>query len=210
MARTVVGDPGTWEAARELGKQLTIPVGPYEPRIPTADEMNAVFLYLLDRATRHYEKQYYCDNAEVAFAHLFGMNVPRQGFPRSDGFSRHGFDWNGYNVAGFDANGYNREGFNKYGLDKEGYNKDGYNDYGYDREGFNIRGTDQNGRTREEYITDLVTGWSDDFAAAIAAHVAQLKANEPVVKPTVAKKATKRAPIKIESKAKVKAKLAAA
>lgn len=211
MARNVVGDPGTWEAARELGKQLNFPVGPYEPRVPTAEEMNAVLPYLLNRATRHYEDKYYCVNAEVALADLLGVNVPRQGFPRSDGYSRHGLDWNGFTKDGRDLDGYDREGYNRNGYDRRGYNRDGYNNYGYDHEGFNARGIDLNGSTREQVAAALVAGWSDDFAAAIAAHVAQLKAKEPVVVEEVApKKAAKRAPAKAAPKKKAAPAFAAA
>lgn len=194
MARNDAGDPGTWETARELGKQLAFPVGPYKPRVPTADEMNAVLPYLMDRATRHYESAYYCTNAEVAFAHLLGVNVPRQGFPRSDGYSRHNLDWEGYDKNGYDADGRNREGYNRYGFNREGYNKEGYDQYGFDREGFNKKGLDQNGLTRDEGVAKQVAGWSEEYAAAIAAYVAQLQAQQPPAEAVVEE--PKKAPAK--------------
>lgn len=195
MARDAetMGDPSTWDVARELGKQLIIPVGPYEPRVPTADEMNAVLPYLLDRATTFYEPRYFCENAELALANLLGMNVPRQGFPKKDGFSRHGYDWEGFNRDGLDLDGYNRQGLDRRGFNKDGFDKDGYNYYGYDKDGFNKKGRDQDGHTREERIAAQVNGWSDEFAAAIAAQVAQLQAETPTGSAPV-KKATKRAP----------------
>lgn len=191
MARDVVGDPGTWETARALGKQLNFPVGPYEARVPTAEEMNAVLPYILDRATRHYEREYYCENAEVALAHLLGVNVPRQGFPRSDGFSRHNLDWNGFSRDGFDREGFNREGFNRNGYDRSGFDKDGYNRDGYDRDGFNRKGVDWYGKTREKLVAELVEGWSDEMAAAVAAHMIQQGVE--LVAPEPPKKAVKKA-----------------
>jgi hypothetical protein len=189
------GDPGTWEAARELGKQLNFPVGPYEARVPTADEMNAVLPYLMDRAARHYEDKYYCENAEIALAHLLGINVPRQGFPRSDGFSRHNVDWAGFSREGYDRDGYDREGYDRYGFDRERYNKEGYNRDGFDRDGFNKKGRDWYGNTREEKVAAEVGGWSDEFAAAIVAHLAQagVELMPPPVIPVVAKKVVNRA-----------------
>jgi hypothetical protein len=193
MARDVVGDPGTWEVARALGKQLIIPVGPYEPRVPTAEEMNAVLPYLINRATRHYEREYYCENAEVALAHLLGMNVPRQGFPRSDGYSRHNLDWEGYDKDGLDSAGRDREGFNRYGFNREGYNREGYDQYGYDKDGYDKDGRDRDGQTRDEALATLVGTWSPEFAAIIAE---QINARMPAEKKTPAKRAPRKAAAK--------------
>jgi hypothetical protein len=174
--------------------------------------MNAVLPYILDRATRHYEREYYCQNAEVALAHLLGVNVPRQGFPRSDGFSRHNLDWDGYGKDGLDARGFNREGFNRDGLNKDGYNKDGFDRHGYNKDGFDKNGRDHQGHTAEEKVAALVSDWSDDFAAAIAEHVAKLTQVEeakpakkaPAKKAATAKKGvpTKKAPAKKVAAAK--------
>lgn len=193
------GGPGTWETARELGKQLKFPVGPYEPRVPTADEMNAILPYLMDRISRFITDKYFCENAELTFAHALGINVPAYGFPDSSGYnhnSRHtrgyGRDWEGYDEAGYNQQGFNREGLDRYGCDKEGYDKDGYDRSGYDRLGFNRDGRDYNGRTREEGIKQLVDGWSDEFAEAVFAEVAKLNLPEPEP-PKPAKKAAKKA-----------------
>lgn len=202
------GNPGTWEAARELGKQLTFPVGPYEARVPTADEMNAVLPYIMDRMSRFVTDKYYCENAEVTLAHILGINVPRFGFPDSSGYNNnarnhngYGRDWEGFDRNGLDVNGRNREGRDRNGYDKDGLDKDGYNYYGRDKEGFDRKGRNQAGHTRDEAIQALVIGWSDDFAVAIAIAVAQLKAADETVTVveavvTPAKKAAKAAPAK--------------
>jgi hypothetical protein len=179
MAEAVVGDPGTWEAARELGKQLIIPVGPYEARVPTPEELNTVFLYLMNRSMRFCAVRGNCGEAELNFAHVFGINVPRQGFPTSEGWSRSGHDWNG-----FDRNGWHYDGFNR-----EGYSRDGY-----DRTGFNKAGRDYCGQTREQKVAAEIAKWSDAYAALVAAHVAQLYTPEPAVE--APKKATKKAATK--------------
>jgi hypothetical protein len=218
----VTGDPGTWETARELGKQLTFPVGPYEARVPTADEMNAVLPYFMDRMSRFVTDKYFCDNAELTFAHILGINVPRFGFPDSSGFNnngRHsngyGRDWEGFDKNGLDHLGYNKEGRDQRGYDKEGFGEDGYNLYGRDREGFDKKGRDPDGRTRAEQVDTLIGTWSDDFAAAIAAHVAERLTTEPPA-PTPAEKATKKAatakkatPKKVAARKAVPAKRAA-
>lgn len=206
MARDaeVAGNPGTWETARELGKQLKFPVGPYEARVPTADEMNAVLPYFMDRMSRFVTDKYFCENAELTFAHILGINVPAFGFPDSSGYNhntRHtrgyGRDWEGYDQHGYDQQGYNREGFDRNGCDKSGYNKDGYDRTGYDRDGFDKLGRDYNGRTREEHIQAIVNDWSDEFAAAIQAEVAKLlpPVEPEPVKPV--KKAAKKAAPKV-------------
>lgn len=194
MARMadVEGNPGTWEVARELGKQLNIPVGPYEARVPTAAEMNAVLPYIMDRVARFAADKYFCENAEITLAHVLGINTPREGFPDSTGFCyRTGRDYEGYDRNGRDRNGYDRDGYDGNGRDREGYNRDGYDREGYDREGYDQRGRDYDGRTREEAVAALVGGWSDDFAAVIAAHVAKLQqpvAEQPAAKQPAARK----------------------
>lgn len=190
----------TWDAARELGKSLQFPVGPYEARVPTPAEMNAVLPYIVDRAARFFADKYYCENAEVTLSHVLGINVPRQGFPTSDGYSRHGLDWGGYSKDGYDRDGYDRNGFSRYNLDREGYDRNGYDRNGYDRAGFNARGRDYNNRTREEGVKLLVEGWSDNFAAVMAAHLAAL--NAPVEEAAAPAKATKRAVKKAAAPAK--------
>jgi hypothetical protein len=209
-----MGDPRTWETARALGKQLNFPVGPYDPRVPTPDEMNAVLPYLLNRATTFYEPKYFCANAELALANLLGVTVPRQGFPKQDGFSRHGYDWEGFNRRGLDMNGYNREGYDSNGFNKEGYNKAGLDYYGFDKEGYNAKGVDRSGHTREEAVQVLVGKWSPEFAAAIAAHVAELQVQQPagddvIDTPEVPKKVAKKAAVKKAAPAKAAVKKAA-
>lgn len=189
MAEAVVGDPGTWEVARELGKQLNIPVGPYEARVPTPEELNAVFLYILNRSMRFCASRGNCGEAELNFAHVFGINVPRQGFPTSEGWSRSGYDWTGY-----DRNGWHFEGY-----DREGYNRDGY-----DRTGFNKAGRNFYGQTREQQVTADVAKWSDAYAALVAAHVARVYTPEPAVetpKKTAKKAAAKKDAAKTPKKA---------
>lgn len=199
----VEGDPGTWRTARELGKELSFPVGPYEARVPTAEEMNVVLPYIMDRMARFARDKYFCENAEITFAHILGINVPRFGFPDSSGFNpKTGRDWEGRDRDGLDTNGLNREGFNRYGYDRDGFNKDGYNQDGFDKEGFNKEGLDWYGNSREQKIINQVTGWSDDFAAVIAAHVLQLKAAEPVVEPVVTETPKKAAARKTAATAK--------
>lgn len=166
-----MGDPGTWETARELAKHLVIPVGPYTPRVPTPEEFNAVLPYILNRATTFYEPQYFCERAELALAHLLGMNVPRQGFPKADGYSRHGYDWEGYSRRGYDRDGYDREGYDADGYNRDGYNRENFDRYGFDRDGFNRTGCDRSGQTREAAIEELVRSWSDHYAAVIEAEL---------------------------------------
>lgn len=201
----VQGDRNTWETARELGKQLKFPVGPYEARVPTADEMNAVLPYLMDRMARFAADKYFCENAEITFAHVLGINVPRQGFPDSSGFNyKSGLDWEGYNRDGFDRNGYNREGFDYRGFNKEGYNKDGFDVRGFDRDGFNKDGRDRNGLTREEGAQKLVEDWSKEQLDAMRNQLASMGLFEAVsdsakkaaeeIKAAAPKKATRKAP----------------
>lgn len=179
----VTGDRNTWDAARELGKQLKIPVGPYEPRVPTADEMNAVLPYILDRMAKFAADKYYCENAELTMAHVLGINTPRQGFPTADGFNpRTGLDWEGYNRDGFDAGGFNRQGFNRRGFNREGRDAEGYNLYGYDQHGFDRNGRDDRGRTREEVAVEQVTQWSPQHLAAIRAKLIELGLDAPAPK----------------------------
>jgi hypothetical protein len=179
MAEAVVGDPGTWEAARELGKQLIIPVGPYEARVPTPEEFNAVVPYIINRSMRFCALRGNCGEAELNLAHVLGINVPRQGFPLSDGYSRGGYDW---------------EGFNRDGQGMDGFNRDGYNYNGYDRNGFNKAGRDAYGQTREQKVAADVAKWSDAYASLVAVHVAQLYIPEPAVE--APKKVTKKAATK--------------
>lgn len=186
-------DPDTWRVARDLAKHLVIPVGPYDPRVPTPEEFNAVLPYLINRAAKFYRERYFCENAELTLAHLLGMNVPSQGFPEADGYSRKGYDWAGYTRDGFDANGYNREGFDRKGFDKKGRNAEGFDRYGYDVDGFNKDGINMNGKTRKEHIELLVSKWSDEFSALVAAEamkrfpdLAEAEA-EPQPEPTKAK-----------------------
>jgi hypothetical protein len=170
--------------------------------------MNAVLPYLMDRMSRFIVDKYYCENAEIAFSHVLGINVPRFGFPDSSGYNNnarnptgYGRDWEGYDRRGYDINGFKRDGFNDRGFNKDGFNKDGYDRFGHDKDGFNKDGRDVNGHTREEHVATLVTGWSLEFAAAIAVHVAQRAAAEPAVEPVAAKPvkkaaAKKAAPVK--------------
>lgn len=171
----VQGDRNTWDTARELGKKLNFPVGPYEARVPTADEMNAVLPYIMDRMARFAADKYFCENAEITFAHVLGINVPRQGFPDSSGYNyKSGLDWEGYTKDGYNREGYNREGYDYNGFDKAGYNKDGFDRRGFDREGYNSEGRDRNGRTREEGALDLINGWSKEHLAAIKAQLTEM------------------------------------
>lgn len=171
----VQGDRNTWEAARELGKQLKFPVGPYEARVPTADEMNAVLPYLMDRMARFAADKYFCENAEITFSHVLGINVPRQGFPDSSGYNyKSGLDWEGYNRDGYDREGYNREGLDYRGFDRNGYNKDGFDRRGYDKDGYNVEGRDHNGHTREEAAVALVNGWSKQHLAAMKSQLTEM------------------------------------
>lgn len=176
----VKGDPGTWEIARALGRELDFPVGPYEARVPTANEMNAVLPYIVDRFARFAAGKYFCENAEITLAHVLGITVPRQGFPDSSGYNpKTGLDWLGFNKDGFDQNGCDRTGFNRYGRDKDGFDREGYNQDGFDREGYNRKGTDWYGTSREAKVTAEVAGWTDMYAAAIAAHIATLNVEAP-------------------------------
>ena len=156
---------GTWDAARELGKQLNFPVGPYDPRVPTADEMNAVLPYIINRMAQFAADKYFCENAELTMAHVLGINTPRNGFPTADGYNpRTGRDWEGYNREGWDENGYNREGYDHRGLDRHGFNKEGRN---------------RNGKTREEMAKQEIAGWSDEHIAAVRAQLIQMKLIDP-------------------------------
>lgn len=156
----VQGDRNTWDTARELGKQLKFPVGPYEARVPTADEMNAVLPYLMDRMARFAADKYFCENAEITFSHVLGINVPRQGFPDSSGYNyKSGLDWEGYNRDGYDREGYDRKGF-----DRRGFGKDGYN----------AEGRDRNGHTREEAALALINGWSKQQLAAMKSQLTEM------------------------------------
>jgi hypothetical protein len=177
LADVTNGDPRSWEKARELGKQLALPTGPYEARVPTADEMNAVLPYIMDRMARFAREKYFCENAEITFAHILGINAPRYGFPDSSGYNaKSGRNIEGFNRDGYDPNGFNKDGLDRYGFNRDGYDKNGYNRDGFDKYGFNAAGRDYYGNTREQLVTKEVTGWSDEFAAAIAAHLAQLEA----------------------------------
>ncbi|GHV71742.1 hypothetical protein AGMMS49928_24990 [Spirochaetia bacterium] len=65
-----------------------------------------------------------------------------------DGWDIDGYDRNGYTKGGWDRGGYNRDGYDKDGWDWTGYGRDGYNRLGYDKDGYHRTGYDKEGYDR--------------------------------------------------------------
>jgi len=65
------------------------------------------------------------------------------------GWNKDGYDRYGYYKDGYNKDGYNKDGYDRYGYYKDGYNKDGYNRYGYDK-----NGRDRMGKTRMEVVKE--------------------------------------------------------
>jgi hypothetical protein len=76
-----------------------------------------------------------------------GWNIDGYG---KDGYTKYGWDRAGYDKDGYDLAGYNKAGYDRAGYNKDGYNKDGYDRFGYDRDGFNKAGRNKMGLTRKE------------------------------------------------------------
>lgn len=133
---------------------LTAPTAPYTPVKP-APHLAAPYLpWLIDRAVRVGRSNNYSnivdDAIELIFSE-FGVRRPEGGFVDSEGRNAYGTLTGGFDADGFDANGYDRNG--------------------RDRDGFDADGRNSAGQTREQFVEDLVSGWSPAMQAAIEKHL---------------------------------------
>lgn len=113
--------------------QVTLPTEAYTPEQPTAEQLQAVLPWLLDRAVRHGRGSRYCSAYEEAFAEVFAITRPDNGFLDSTGFSCDGRDAQGFDPQGRDRNGRDRNGYDRDGYDADGFNSKGKHYYGDDR-----------------------------------------------------------------------------
>jgi hypothetical protein len=156
--------------------QVTLPTEAYAPEPPTADQLQAILPWVLDRTVRHGRDSRYCAAYEVAFAEVFAITRPENGFIDSDGLSCDGRDAQGFDAQGRDRNGRDRDGYDRDGYDADGFNRKGKHFYGHDRTTMVKNALSKMGPAqRAEYAAQLTALLADSDAAAPAKRTSRTK-----------------------------------
>lgn len=148
--------------------QVTLPTEAYTPLQPTAEQLQAVLPWVLDRTVRHGRDSRYCSAYETAFAEIFGITRPENGFLDS---------------AGLNCDGRDAQGFDAQGRDRRGYDRNGYDRDGYDCDGFNRRGKHIYGDDRTTVVKDAVSKMSPAHRAEYIAQLTALAAEADTAAP---------------------------
>lgn len=150
--------------------QVTLPTEAYTPVQPTPEQLQAILPWVLDRTVRHGRDSRYCTAYEQAFAEVFAITRPDNGFLDSAGFSCDGRDAQGFDPQGRDRNGRDRDGYDRDGYDADGFNRKGKHYYGDDRATV-VKGaiSKMSPAQRAEYVAQLAALAATDTGTAAPA-----------------------------------------